>query len=255
MLGPVRAILWAQWRAQRNFVLGSHKTGILLAWLSGLLWYGLWAGLALGAALLTGRGGGPSESIEPVFGTVLFFNFFFWQMFPIVLASSGAFLDVKRLLVYPIPPGQLFLLELALRVSTGLEMLLVLLGVCAGAAWNPGLPWWAPVPLLAFGAFNLLLSSGLKTLLDRMLQRRWVREILVGCLLLLLVLPQLVSMNGLPAPLVAQFEQAVRLNRFLPWKAAALLVTGQGGAEALALLGGWIGLAYWFARTQFRRSL
>lgn len=255
MLGPVRAIVWAQWRAQRNFVLGSHKTGIVFSWLSSLLWYGLWAGLAAGAALLTGRGGGRPESIELVLGTVLFFNFFFWQMFPIVLASSGAFLDVKRLLVYPIPPGQLFLLELALRVSTGLEMLLVLLGLCAGAAWNPGLPWWAPLALLAFGAFNLLLSSGLKTLLERMLQRRWVREILVGCLLLLLVLPQLVSMNGLPAPPVAQFEQTVRLNRFLPWKATALLAAGQGGGEALALLGGWIGLAYWFARAQFARAL
>lgn len=254
MLGPVRAIVWAQWRAQRNFVLGSHKTGILLSWLSSLLWYGLWAGLALGAAVLTGRGGQP-ESLEPVFGTVLVFILFFWQLFPILLASSGAFLDVKRLLVYPIPPGQLFLLELALRVSTGLEMLLVLFGVCAGAAWNPGLPWWAPLPLLAFGAFNLLLSSGLKTLLERMLQRRWVREILVGGLLLLLMLPQLVSMNGLPGPLVAQFEQAVRLNRFLPWKVAALLAAGQGGWDALALLVGWIGVGYWFARAQFARSL
>ncbi len=254
MFNPVRAILWAQWRAQRNLVLGSHKTGVMLSWLSGLLWYGLWAGLAAGAALLTGSGRQP-ELLEPLLQGALFFILFFWQLVPVVLASTGAFLDVKRLLVYPIRPGQLFVLDVALRVSTGFEMLLVLLGACAGAAWNPGLRWWAPLPLLAFGAFNLLLSSGVKTLLDRMLQRRWVREVLAGSLLLLLVLPQLISLKGLPAPLVAQLDQITRLNRLLPWKATALLATGLGGWEALAVLAAWAGLAYWFARAQFERSL
>jgi glycosyltransferase involved in cell wall biosynthesis len=70
-----------------------------------------------------------------------------------------------------------------------------------------------------------------------MLQRRWVREILAGGLLVLLVLPQLLSLQGLPAPLVAQLDQIARLNRLLPWKAAALLATGLDGWEALAVLG------------------
>jgi ABC-2 type transport system permease protein len=254
VLTQVRAILWAQWRAQRNFFLRSHKAGVLFTWFSSLLWYGLWVAGAVGAALLTSGRVRP-EILEPLLTSALFFIFFFWQLFPVLLASSGAFLDVKRLLVYPIPPGQLFLLEVALRLSTGLEMLLVLLGACAGLLWNPQTPWWTPLPLLVFGAFNLFLASGLKTLLDRLLQRKWVREILVFCFLLILIVPQMLALKGLPAPVVAQLKRAVALTWLFPWKAAGHLASGHAAWGALAVLTAWTAGAYWFARAQFARSL
>lgn len=254
MLTQVRAILWAQWRAQRNFFLRSHKAGVLVTWLSSLLWYGLWVAGAAGAALLTGGGVRP-DVLEPVLTSALFFVLFFWQLFPVMLASSGAFLDVKRLLVYPIPPGQLFFLEVALRLSTGLEMLLVLLGACAGLIWNPQMPWWTPLPLLVFGAFNLFLASGLKTLLDRLLQRKWVREILVACFLAILVIPQFIAVKGLPPAVVAQLKQAAVLTWLFPWKAAGHLASGHAAWGPLAVLTAWTAGAYWFARSQFARSL
>jgi len=254
VLTQARAILWAQWRTQRNFFLRSHKAGVLFTWFSGLMWYGLWVAGGIGAALLTGGGVRP-EILEPVLTSALFFVFFFWQLFPIMLASSGAFLDVKRLLVYPIPPGQLFFLEVALRLSTGLEMLLVLLGACAGLAWNPQVPWWAPLPLLIFGAFNLFLASGLKTLLDRMLQRKWVREILVFCFLAILLIPQLVALKGIPAPILAQLQKAAVLTWLFPWKAVGHLSSGHPTWGALAILAAWTAGAYWFARSQFARAM
>lgn len=254
VLTQVRAILWAQWRTQRNFFLRSHKAGVLFTWFSALAWYGLWVAAAVGAALLTGGAVRPNL-LEPVLTSGLFFVLFFWQLFPVLLASSGAFLDVKRLLVYPIPPGQLFFLEVALRLSTGLEMLLVLLGACAGLAWNPLIPWWAPLPLLVFAAFNLFLASGLKTLLDRMLQRKWVREILVFCFLGIILVPQLVAINGIPAPVVAQLKQAAVLTWLFPWKAVGYLASGHAAWGPLAVLAAWTAGAFWFARSQFARAM
>ena len=253
-LAQLRAILWAQFRAQRNFYLRAHKAGVFLSWLSGLLWYSLWIGAGSGAALLT-SGAVRLEILEPALVSGLFFVFFFWQLFPVMLASSGAFLDVRRLLVYPIPPGQLFALEVALRLSTGLEMLLVLLGACVGLVINPRTPLWTVLPLLLFGAFNLFVSSGIKTVLERLMQRKWIREILVFCFLGLLVLPQLVALKGIPKPVVAQLEKLVALSWVFPWKAAGHLGTGHLAWGSVLTLLLWTGAAYWFARSQFARSL
>lgn len=254
MLSQLRAILWAQWRAQRNFFLRANKAGMFVTWLSGLMWYGLWIAAGSGAAALTG-GAVRNEVLEPILISGLFFVCFFWQLFPVMLASSGAYMDVRRLLVYPIPPGQLFGLEVALRLSTGLEMLLVLLGACAGLVWNPKLPLWTVVPLIVFGAFNLLLASGLKTLLERLLQWKWVREILVFGFLGLMVIPQLVVMKGLPPTVVAQVKQVSAVTWLFPWKAAGHLSSGHWSWGPAAVLAAWAVGAYWFARTQFARSL
>lgn len=253
-LAQLRAILWAQFRAQRNFYLRAHKVGVFLSWFSGFLWYSLWVVAGTGAALLTSGAVRP-EILEPALVSGLFFVFFFWQLFPVLLASSGAFLDVRRLLVYPIPPGQLFALEVALRLSTGLEMLLVLLGACVGLIINPLTPLWTVLPLLLFGAFNLFVSSGLKTLLERLMQRKWIREILLFAFVGLLVLPQLVVLKGIPKPVVAQLEKLVALSWAFPWKAAGHLGSGHLAWGAVLILLAWTAAAYWFARSQFARSL
>ncbi len=250
----LRAILWAQFRAQRNYYLRAHKAGIFLSWFSGFLWYSLWVAVGTGAALLTG-GAVRREMLEPALVSALFFVFFFWQLFPVMLASSGAFLDVRRLLVYPIPPSQLFALEVALRLSTGLEMFLVLLGACVGLIINPLVPFWAVLPVLLFGAFNLFVSSGLKTLLERLMQRKWIREILVFAFLGILVLPQLVALKGIPKPAVDQLEKLVAVSWLFPWKAAGHLGTGHLAWGSILTLVAWTAAAYWFARSQFARSL
>ncbi len=250
----LRAILWAQFRAQRNYYLRAHKAGIFLSWFSGFLWYSLWVAVGTGAALLTSGAVRP-DILEPALVSALFFVFFFWQLFPVMLASSGAFLDVRRLLVYPIPPSQLFALEVALRLSTGLEMFLVLLGACVGLIINPLTPLWTVLPLLLFGAFNLFVSSGIKTVLERLMQRKWIREVLVFAFLGILVLPQLVALMGIPKPAVAQLEKLAALSWLFPWKAAGHLGTGHPAWGPVFVLLAWTAAAYWFARSQFARSL
>ena len=62
-----------------------------------------------------------------------------------VSASLGASLDLKKLLVYPIPRDKLFLVEVLLRVANAAEMLMVLVGGLAGLLRNPLLGGWAAV--------------------------------------------------------------------------------------------------------------
>ena len=54
---------------------------------------------AVGAGFLV-SGRVPMSIVEKALPGALFLVFFFWQLFPIILASQGAFLDMRRLLVY-----------------------------------------------------------------------------------------------------------------------------------------------------------
>ena len=96
---------------------------------------------------------------------------------PVISASMGFGLDMRKLLVYPVPHGKLFLVEVLLRLTTGVEMLMVLAGGTIGLLRNP--PPQARQPccgfslaVLVFVLFNLLLASGMRSLLERLLSRR-----------------------------------------------------------------------------------
>ena len=76
---------------------------------------------------------------------------------------------------------KLFLVEVLLRLTNGAEMLLVLGGGLIGLARNPLCGGWASAPrllacALLFTAFNLLLSAGVRSLLERLLARKRIRE-------------------------------------------------------------------------------
>src|SRR6185503_14234594 len=90
----------------------------------------------------------------------------YWQFFPMVSASLGASLDMRKLRVYPIPHRHLFFVEVLLRLTTAIEMLIALAGGAIGLARNPEAGGPAAIPrtflaLLLFAVFNLLLASGL----------------------------------------------------------------------------------------------
>jgi hypothetical protein len=159
-LAPLRAIIWAQSRTSRNFFLRANKGGLAFKWLMSLLWYGVWLLGAAGAAFLV-SGRVPMNIVARALPGALFLIFFFWQLFPIILASQGAFLDMRKLLVYPIPDNQLFLLETVLRVTTAFEMIFVCGGVIIGLLLNPDVPCWGPLAILLFMALNLLLATGI----------------------------------------------------------------------------------------------
>lgn len=256
LFAPLAAIVWAQWRSTRNLLTRGGKGGFLLSSFTSFLWYSSWLAAAAGAYLLA-SGPVPLPLLRRILPSSLFFVFFFWQFFPLMLASQGAFLDMNRLLVYPIPTRQLFLLEVALRISTGLEMLLLSAGLAIGLAVNPALPAYAPLPIALFAVFNLLVSSGVKSLSGWLMRKRGARELIMLVFVVLLIVPQLLA-AGIES---GSFEKLRPVRDFLtaasylPWTSAGHAALGRPGVGFPAALIAWTVLGYAFARWQFARIL
>jgi len=255
-LAPLRAIVWAQSRTSRNFFLRANKGGLAFKWLTGLLWYGVWLLGAAGAGFLV-SGRIPMNIVDRALPGALFLVFFFWQLFPIILASQGAFLDMRKLLVYPIPDSQLFLLETVLRVTTAIEMILVCMGLIVGLLLNPEVPFWSPLPILLFITMNLLLATGIKSLLERLFKKKGVRELMMVVFLGLILVPQFFAAGLQPgaAPQFRFLQRFAAVLQYMPWSAASGLALGKITGGALASLIACAALAFVFARRQFARSL
>jgi ABC-2 type transport system permease protein len=247
-----RAIVWAQWRSTRNRFPRTAQAGAIFTGLLGLIWYGLFAYLSVIVGFLLSN---PRElpQLRDVASPALLLCFLYWQLIPVLTASMGSALDVRKLLVYPIPRSRLFRLEVVLRISTSVEMLLLLIGAGVGLLLNPKAPFWAPLALLPFIALNLLLSAGVRDLLVRLLARKRVREIVVFMLVLAAALPQALLLSGSRGR-VRQFFSG-EPSPYLPWTAAARLAFGEFSWLSVAVLFGWVAAAYVFGRWQFERGL
>jgi ABC-2 type transport system permease protein len=226
------AILLAQWRSMRTFRLSAQPATALFSSITGLLFYGFWAGVSFGAyAFFADPDNAKLFSLALTGGLLLMF--LYWQLTPVITASMGASLDLKKLLVYPIPREKLFLVEVLLRFTTCAEMLIVLFGVVAGLA-RYGLPVFLTAAL--FAAFNLLLSAGVRNLLERILLRKRIREVMMFLLVMLGVLPQILISRG--------FAFQNKTPEIL-WRPGL----------AIAILTALTAFAYSFSRWQFERSL
>jgi len=246
------AILWAQARTLRNLYPRARPSGLALSILGAVTWYGLWVfiALTLAWALATRRAAGALPNSLP---SGLLLVFLYWQLVPLVLVSAGLSLDLRRLRVYPIPDSHLFWIEVLLRVSTGIEMLVLMLGAAIGLGRNPAFPWWIGLALVPYALFNLLLSTGIKDLFTRALARKRLRELAILFCVSLGALPQFLGIFGLPAWLRRAFEATA--SSWSPWGAAAHLITGPLTRWDVLSLAFWITAAYAFARWQFDRSL
>ena len=252
MRSQASAILWAQWRTLRNYLPRSNKATFVFTGLMTAVWYGGFAFLAAVAGILMAD---PDERdlVRSIFPTALLLCFLYWQLIPVLMASMGSSLDIRKLLVYPIPHRQLFTLEVLLRVSTGIEMLLLLIGAGIGLLLNPEIPVWAPLSLIFFVALNLLCSAGVRDLLARLLGRKRVREITAFLLVLAAALPQLLVFAGVHNRIKQVF--AGEPGAFWPWTAAARLAQGEFSFVSAGVLLAWTLAAYFFGRWQFERGL
>jgi len=172
---------------------------------------------------------------------------------PIIMVSAGVSLDLTRLLVYPIPHVQLFTIEVLLRVTTCIEMLLISAGICAGILRNPRLPAWCILAVFVFVLFNLFVSAALKDLLGRLLVRKGFREALIFLLVLLAGLPQLFLQTGSTGVSPGWSRKLTGMES--PWGAAAGLSLGEANLAAMMILVMWTAAAWYFGRTQFERTL
>jgi ABC-2 type transport system permease protein len=250
----IAAILQAHFRSLR------FGRGVVLTAVARVIWYGLWTIAACGAGLWASVASAPD--LGRTFSPFLMGIFVYWQLIPLLSASMGAALDLRKLLAYPIPHRKLFLVELLLRFTSGIEMVLLLTGGAAGMLSNPALRGSAAVRLLAalliFIAFNVFLASGLRSLLERWLSRRHIRELVAFLMAMVGVVPRFFLQTGIRPkwlmPAIAAM-QAVGL----PWTAAAHAgfthLASQSTTVAGISLAGWTLLAAWFGRRQFERSL
>jgi len=258
----IRAILRAQWLSMRLFRLASGRRGALFQVIVAVLWYGFWTFLAAVAEELTAA---PTlrTQIETWLPAGLLAVFAYWQLAPLASATMGASLDLRKLLVYPVPRRSLFLVEILLRITTCAELLLLLAGAAIGLLRNPAFGGWRSLErvsfaMVLFAAFNLMLAAGLRNLIERLLSRKGIREAIALLLMLVGVLPRLLMVTGFATRRVERVFPAAA-NPFWPWGAAAHCLLGLSAGvrplAAAAVLAGWTLAAYLFGRWQFTRSL
>ena len=252
MWSQAGAIIWAQWRSTRNHLPRANVGGLVFTGVLTAVWYAAFAYLAVLAGVLLSRRG-ELEAFHKLLPAALLIVFLFWQVIPVLLTSMGASLDLRKLLVYPIPNRALFTVETLLRISTGVEMLLLLTGAAIGLLLNPVVPLWAPSTLALFVLFNLFCSTGIRDLLVRLLAHKRVREIVIFLVVLAAALPQLMLFRGSQTK-VRQFFGA-EPSAMLPWTAAARLALGEFSWLNLGVLLAWTLAAYVFGRSQFERGL
>ncbi len=256
----IRAMLRAQWLSMRLFRMASRQ-GAVFSVVVAVLWYGLWTGLAAVAEELcaTPSLGAPITTWLPI---GLLAVFAYWQLAPMASGSMGSSLDLRKLLVYPVPRQSLFLVEIILRIANCAELLLLLTGAAIGIVRNPAFGGWSalgrvPLAMLLFVAFNLTLAAGLRNLIERLLSRKGIREVLALLMMTVGVLPRLLMVTGAGSRRLDRFFPKAA-NAIWPWGATAHLMLAPPHAflyQAFAVLLAWATCSYLFGRWQFTRSL
>ena len=110
MPSQARAIIWAQWRTLFHHLTRSKGNRNWFPIVVSVFWYGLWVLAAAGAAALTSDPR-DHETAAVLLPYALLLAVFYWQAIPILMAATGVSLEMKKLVVYPIPHAQLFGLE------------------------------------------------------------------------------------------------------------------------------------------------
>jgi ABC-2 type transport system permease protein len=246
------AILWAQVRTLRNFYPRGNYTRLIVTGVVAAIWYGIWAvGAGMAGVLIAGTT--DIEKLGAILATGLMAVMLYWQLIPILMVSAGAALDLKRLRTYPIPARHMFGLEVLLRVSNSGEMLLVIAGATVGMIINPVLPFWAPLGFIPFILSNLLLSAGLRNLLERLLARKYLREVAFLLLVSAAALPQVLLVTGLSTPVKRVISTPQ--DPWWPWSAGAAAILGIDGLGPWVVMLGWLLICFAFGHWQFERGL
>jgi ABC-2 type transport system permease protein len=252
----IRTIIRAQWLSIRN-VRGTAWTGRILTIITSLLWYGLWISMAYAAYQFTVEPNARA-TVQLALPRGMLFVIGYWQFTPLLVASLGAALDLKKLLVYPIPPSRLFWVEVLLRLSTGVEMLILLAGSFLGLVLNPKYGGFLAIlralpPFTVFVLANLFMAAGVRNLLERLLGRKHIRELFVVVAVMAAAVPQLLVLSGVSGAGVREwFTQEPW--RFLPSTAASrLALDGPSAVDWIVLLA-WTSATFFFGRWQFQES-
>jgi ABC-2 type transport system permease protein len=244
----IAAILRAQFLSMR----WGRGSGAVVRVIPLVIWYGFWLAIAVFAFLAAQWAG--AAMLRRYLPLAFLGIAFYWQFMPVLTASMGRSLDLKKLAMYPVPHGKLFLVEALLCLTSTMEMTLVITGGLAGLIAKLGIAA-TPGILLAgvvFIAFNALLASGTRSLIGRLMSRRKIREVVILVSTCMWMLPRVFMQLNIRPKWLGPFADALRGSAY-PWSAAALLALGQYGPLLTLLL--WTLVALWFGRRQFERNL
>jgi ABC-2 type transport system permease protein len=251
MREQIGAIVWAQYRTIRNYLPRTSMGAILLGLIS-LVWYGLFCFAAFGLA--KGMQYAPMDKLRLYFPAGMLGLLLFWQIFPVLTMSSGWSLELNKLLVFPIHPRTLFVVELILRFTTSPESVILLIGAIWGLLAHPEMHGWWPVLLLLYVPFNLLLSLAVREWMMRLFRKKRLREVLMLAIVSVSILPSLLANTSLGERLRPYYLYAAN-GPGTPWHEFTLLGLGPPPLLSLAAVMFWIVLAWWLARRQFAASL
>ena len=194
----------------------------------GFIWYGFWLVAAIAAARLRSRSRESGSAAQPRLPGGLLLVFLYWQVVPLLMAATGASLDLRKLQAYPIPVAQLFAIEVMLRVTAADR------DVPDPAGRRGGHPVQSPaaelgaLAMVPYMLFNLLLAVGVRDLVARLLARKRIREI--AFLALVMCAGAAAVAAGCAAPWAAGLRAfccaAISWTGW-PWTAAANLAQGR----------------------------
>ena len=156
--GQMLAVLQIQWFSFKNSLRRrSDLVSLIVSILVALIWYGFWTAGAVGLCAFT-LWMTPAKVARALPG-ILLLIFLYWQVSPVVTATMGLSIDLRKMALFPIEVRTLFLIECLLRLLTGLEMLLLLGGISIGIAVQSrsAVPIFLPA-LALFVLFNVLLD-------------------------------------------------------------------------------------------------
>jgi len=250
----IAAILRAQLLSLR-LRAGARRPSTAFAALTGLIYYGFWAFFAFGMTMLFSIATTEANILAEL-STALLVATLYWQLAPLLTASFGASLDLGKLLAYPIPASTFFTIEVLLRLTTGVEMLLVLTGISAGLLRNPRYGVRAAPDVicgaLLFAAMNVFTSAGARRVVERWFRTSRWKELAFLVFIAITVAPQILVRTHVPKAALLRFAPS---QIFWPWAAAGHLMVGDRTLVAAVTALVWLGAAWWFSRRQFFHSL
>ncbi len=223
-----------------------------MSWLLLLLWYGIYAALALFLAFRLPDT--PLREIARWFPSGLLAVFLFWQVIPLFTLSSGWSLQLNKLQIYPVRQSTLFGIETFLRITSAPEMIIVLVGATVGLCGHPQVPNWASLILFLFIPLNLFLQLAIRDLILHAFERNRFRELFAVVVISVGILPQLLIRTSLGATLKPYFL-ATAGSHLTPWSETASLSLGRFSVRDALLLLAWTAVSYFFARWMFHKGL
>jgi ABC-2 type transport system permease protein len=189
------AIAWLRWRLFVNALRTTRGklelfAQIMLGFAFAMGGLGGAFGLGFGAAMMISAG-------KPeLLALLLWFVFFFWQLFPVIATAFTNNPDSSDLLRFPLSYRSYFLVRMANGMfdpATAMSSLWTF-GILVGVGFEkPNLLPWTLLALLAFAVFNLVLMQMVFAWVERWLAQRRTREIMAVLFVLLMLSFQMIG--------------------------------------------------------------